>query len=162
MKRWQGWIAAAVLAGTAAGAYADGAEANPPDKAGEAPVAAEAAGAGPADSGPSNPLRDPFAMRGTGADGDAYIHAGLASIPPGIRVVAILSMEGKKNVGALSIPGSPHLHFVREGEVIQLDTAGAGPGAASASQLYLLVKSITENEVEIAPQARPQDVRIYR
>lgn len=108
------------------------------------------------------PIGDPFAMRRL-ADGDGFVSARPAAIPPGIRVVGILSIVGKPSVGALAIPGSKSLHFVQEGEIIQMDTpAGVDAKGATGSQLYLLVKSITASQIEIAPQTRPQDVRIYR
>jgi hypothetical protein len=111
---------------------------------------------------PHIPAGDPFAMRGV-ADGDGFVSAGPAAIPPGIRVVGILAIAGKSPIGALSIPGSPNIHFVREGDVVQIDRpAGSATAGATDSQLYLLVKSITHGQVEIAPRTRPQDVRIYR
>jgi hypothetical protein len=111
---------------------------------------------------PKMPLGDPFAMRGL-AEGDGFVSAGPAAIPPGIRVVAILAVAGKSPVGALEIPGSTVLHFVREGDVVQVDrAAGSEAKDAVGSQLYLLVKSITKSQIEIAPRTRPHDVRIYR
>ncbi len=108
------------------------------------------------------PTGNPFAMRGMG-DGEGFIIDSPASIPPGIVVVGILSVGGKKPVCALSIPGSKSLHFVRENDVIRVDRAGTGGAkGATDSQLYLLVKSITHDQIEIAPRTRPQDVRIYR
>jgi hypothetical protein len=121
-----------------------------------------APGAGRDAAEPAIPIGDPFAMRGL-AEGDGFVSAGPAAMPPGIRVVAILAVAGRPPVGALSIPGAATLHFIREGDVIQVDppeeTAAKG---AAGSQLYLLVKSITHNQVELAPRTRPQDVRIYR
>jgi hypothetical protein len=108
------------------------------------------------------PAGDPFAMRGV-ADGEGFVSAAPAAIPPGIRVAGILVVAGKPPVGALSIPGSKTLHYVREGEVIEVDRPAGGEGQGmTASQLYLLVKSITPSQIEIAPRTRPQDVRIYR
>jgi hypothetical protein len=160
MKRW--WrIAAAVAVAWAQSAA--GAEARVAESTAAAP-AVPAPAAQPEDAGrrePERPLRDPFAMRGE-ADGDGFVSAGVAAIPSGIRVVAILSVEGRSSVGALSIPGSKGLHFVQEGEVIQLDSTATSTETPTAAQLYLLVKSITDNEIEIAPRARPQDVRVYR
>jgi hypothetical protein len=113
-------------------------------------------------SSPGIPPGDPFAMRGT-VDGDGFVSAGSAAIPTGIRVAGILVVANKKPVAALLIPGSQSLHFVTEGEIIQVDrVALAGNPAATGAQLYLLVKSITANQVEIAPRTRPQEVRIYR
>lgn len=160
MKRW--WRMAAVLAV----AWTPGAvgEELPEPAAAQAGPAVMAPGAEAPNSGtaePERPFRDPFAMQGD-VNGDGYVNAGVAAIPSGIRVVAILSVEGKASVGALSIPGFKGLHFVQEGDVIQLDTAGTSPGMPSAAQLYLLVKSITDNEIEIAPRAKPEDVRVYR
>ena len=149
----QGWMAAAlavVWAACASGMPVPEDVAPPPGDASAAGATVE----------PERTLRDPFAMRG--GDDDGYVGAALSSIPAGIRVVSILSVEGKPSVGALSIPGAKALHFVREGEVIQLDVAGGTAGMPSASQLYLLVNSITDNEIEIAPRARPHDVRVYR
>ncbi len=111
---------------------------------------------------PKMPVGDPFAMRGL-AEGDGFVSAGPAAIPPGIRVVAILAVAGKPPVGALEIPGSTSLHFVREGDVIQVDRPEESEAKdAVGSQLYLLVKSITKSQIEIAPRTRPHDVRIYR
>lgn len=130
-----------------------------------ASVAAPAAGAASATNVPAEPkipVGDPFAMRGL-AEGDGFVSAGPAAMPPGIRVVAILAVAGKPPVGALVIPGADTLHFVCEGDVIQVEhPEGAAVKGAADSQLYLLVKSITHNQVELAPRTRPQDVRIYR
>ncbi|NCC52174.1 MAG: hypothetical protein EOM20_13285 [Spartobacteria bacterium] len=105
---------------------------------------------------------DPFAMKGA-SDGDGFVSAGPASIPSGIRVVGILALKDKPPVGALTIPGSPNVHFVSEGDVIQFERADPNKTTAvSDAQLYLLVKSITCTQIEIAPRTRPQDVRIYR
>ncbi|HOE61836.1 MAG TPA: hypothetical protein PK576_09360, partial [Kiritimatiellia bacterium] len=126
----------------------------------EAEIATADAVALPAE--PKIPVGDPFAMRGL-AEGDGFVSAGPAAIPPGIRVVAILAVAGKSPVGALEIPGSTVLHFVREGDVVQVDrAAGSEAKDAVGSQLYLLVKSITKSQIEIAPRTRPHDVRIYR
>jgi hypothetical protein len=107
------------------------------------------------------PAGDPFAMRGL-ADGDGFVSAGPAAIPAGIRVAGILAVSGRSPVGALSIPGSKSLHFVREGDVIQIDRSEGKTGGTAGTQLYLLVKTITLGQIEIAPRTRPQDVRIYR
>lgn len=160
MKRWWKWAAVLAVAWTQ-GANVNGIPA-PAGAPAEPAVAAPAAEAPTGDAPePERPFRDPFAMQGD-ADGDGYVNAGVAAIPSGIRVVAILSVEGKSSVGALSIPGVKGLHFVQEGEVIQLDPTASAPGMPSSPQLYLLVKSITDNEIEIAPRAKPEDVRVYR
>jgi hypothetical protein len=108
------------------------------------------------------PSGDPFAMKGA-MDGDGFVSAGAAAIPVGIQIAGILAVANKPPVAALSLPGSKSLFFVREGDVIHVDRSGPVPakGAADA-QIYLLVKSITNNQVEIAPRTRPHDVRIYR
>ena len=157
MKRWR-WMAAAMLIAAAQGGI--GAEVAPPKTATN--VAAVGTADAPTAASLEEPFRDPFAMRAGAGDGDAYIHAKLEAIPSGIEVVAILTAEGRPSVGALAIPGSKSLHFVQEGETIQLDSAGTTAGVPVGTQIYLLVKSITANQIEIAPQARPQDVRIYR
>jgi hypothetical protein len=110
---------------------------------------------------PRIPVGDPFAMRGL-ADGDGFVSAGPAAIPAGIQVIGILAVAGRSPVGALSIPGSKSLLFVREGDVIQIDRSAGKTGGNTDSQLYLLVKTITHAQIEIAPRTRPQDVRIYR
>ncbi len=126
-------------------------EADPPQTVGNSPP-----------EEPQAPKGDPFAMRGV-ADGDGFVSAAPAAVPPGIRVVAILAMVGRPSVGALAVPGSKNLHFVREGDVIQVDRpAGSASASATESHLYLLIQSITPSQIEIAPRTRPQDVRIYR
>jgi hypothetical protein len=110
------------------------------------------------------PVGDPFTMRG--GSGDAgFVSAGTGALPKGIRVKAILQVEGSEPLGALLIPGVKNPFFVREGDVIQIDRP-SGVNAASAaltdSQLFLLVRKVTPELIEIAPQTRPQDVRIYR
>ncbi|AKJ64833.1 hypothetical protein [Kiritimatiella glycovorans] len=112
---------------------------------------------------PRMPTGDPFAMRGL-TDDEGFVSAGPAALPPGIRVVGILAVAGKEPVGAISIPGVKNLYFVREGDIVQVDRAAGGGAAAGATdaQLYLLVKSVTASQIEIAPRTRPQDVRIYR
>jgi hypothetical protein len=112
-----------------------------------------------ADAG--RPLGDPFSMRASvGAEG--FVGAAPHGIPRGIRVVGIIAVAGGAPVGALEIPGSPNLHFVSEGDIIEIDQPADGEDGARPAQLYLLVKSISHKQIEIAPRTRPQDVRIYR
>lgn len=117
-----------------------------------------------------SPPGDPFALRGAESGESGFVSVAPASLPPGIRVVGILTPRQGGPVGVLDIPGAQSLHFVREKDVIQFEASdgarAASRAGASGSQsigpIYLLVVSISENQVEIAPKARPQETRIYR
>jgi len=55
------------------------------------------------------------------------------------------------------------LHFVRAGDVIQIDpVANASSASGQTAPLYLLIVSVTAEQIEIATRLRPQDARIYR
>jgi hypothetical protein len=125
---------------------------------------------------------DPFAF-GPVVEGEDFLPTSRAQVPAGIRVVAILHVKGKKPLAVLDIPGSHSgdLHYVREGDVIQIDApAGANPqprikeaksspggdsGTAvsrSTEHFYILISKISANQVEVAPRTRPQEARILR
>lgn len=116
------------------------------------------------------PPGDPFAFRASGMEADGFVSVSSTALPPGIRIVAILMPRNGEAIGVLEIPGAKALHFVREGDVVQLESqpgARAAPRTATdspgtATPTYLLIVSVSENQIEIAPRARPQDTRIYR
>lgn len=114
-------------------------------------------------------LHDPFEMRAGAVDDQGFVSAGLVSLPPGIRVRGILAVRGREPIGAVEIPGMPDIFFVRSGDVIQVDFPGdhgreapGGRPAPAGQPLYLLVQSVTADEIVLAPRTRPQDTRIYR
>ena len=113
---------------------------------------------------------NPFAIHGPADSSEEFVPASDDRIPPGIRVVAILIVKGREPLAVLSLPGSPHFHFVTKGELIQVeDHAPSGKPRGTDRQnvqggtpVYLLVRSVTAKQVEIAPRTRPQDARILR
>jgi len=106
---------------------------------------------------------DPFTFRGTGGDDDGFVNVSQAVLPPGIRVAGILKPSGREPVGAIAIPGQASLHFVRTGDVIQIDSGSKNlSGTAQTGPVYLLIVSVTAEQIEIATRLRPQDARIYR
>lgn len=131
-------------------------------------------------------LSDPFSMRGANFGGDDFVPTGSAALPPGIRVVSILTPRDGEPIGAISIPGEDDLQYVREGDVVQVEfservthpsrtEARTGrrdadtPRTATFRQqqetrrtVYLLIVSVDADKIEIAPRARPSDTRIYR
>jgi len=116
------------------------------------------------ESKPADSVNDPFEMRGD----DGFVNAGLVNLPAGIRVLGILAPKGRDPVGVIEIPGMPNVYFVKSGDVIQVELNGhenkkvAGATAVSQRQVYLLVQSVTSDEIVIAPQTRPQETRTYR
>lgn len=119
--------------------------------------------------GPAPP-GDPFVLRGAESGESGFVSAAPASMPRGIRVVGILKPRQGDPVGVLDIPGAGALHFVRKGDVVQFEpkdeTRPVARPEVSAPQasghIYLLIVSISESQIEIAPKARPQETRIYR
>ncbi len=112
----------------------------------------------------ADPLNNPFEMRGD----EGFVNAGLVNLPAGIRVLGILAPKGRDPVGVIEIPGMPNVYFVKSGDVIQVEfnehgnKKVAGATVAPQRQIYLLVQSVTSDEIVIAPQTRPQETRIYR
>ena len=113
-------------------------------------------------------LNNPFEMRGGSGQDQGFVNAGFVNLPQGIRVRGILAPKGRDPVGVLEIPGMPNVFFVKSGDVIQVEfkeqgnKRSAGAAAAVKRQVYLLVQSVTPDEIVLAPQTRPQDTRIYR
>jgi len=113
---------------------------------------------------------NPFAIHRPADSSEEFVPASDDRIPHGIRVVAILVVKGREPLAVLSLPGSAHLHYVRKGELIQVDDQRpAGKSRIEDKQsdqrgspVYLLVKSVDAKQVEIAPRTRPQDARILR
>lgn len=111
---------------------------------------------------------NPFEMRG-GKEGDSgFVSAAFVDLPPGIRVLGILVVKGQNPIGVLEMPGMPDVFFVKSGDVIQIEFSGrsgktdTGISGIAHRQLYLLVQSVTAQEIVLAPQTRPQDSRVYR
>lgn len=102
----------------------------------------------------SSLLQDPFSMHPQGRA--EFMAVSEAALPPGIHVVGILALKNGHRIGVLKIPGEQDVHFVSEGERIQVQQT------TSKDPLYLLICSITNDAIEIAPRTRPEDVRIYR
>lgn len=141
----------------------------------------------PVPAGVLPPPGDPFALRGTGTEEGGFVSVPPAALPAGIRVLGILTPGSGEAVGVLKLPGANTLHFVREGDVLQYEpvpvrrrvtpaggeqrTRDTEPRGARqfesaisspANPVYLLIVSIGENQIEIAPRARPRETRIYR
>jgi hypothetical protein len=119
----------------------------------------------PAQQPPPAPAQrgDPFAFRGSSGDADGFVNVPQTALPPGIRVVGILKPSDGAPIGAIAIPGQDSLHFVRAGDVIQIDPVANVPSASGqTAPLYLLIVSVTAEQIEIATRLRPQDARIYR
>jgi hypothetical protein len=61
---------------------------------------------------------------------DGFVDASDSEIPAGIRVRGIVRFQGREPVAAIAVPGSPAPFFVREGEVVRIDTAVRTAGRA--------------------------------
>ena len=110
-------------------------------------------------------FNNPFEMRGNNGAEQGFVNAGLVNLPSGIRVLGILAAKGHDPVGVLEIPGMPNVYFVKSGDVIQAEINGYGNkkiAAVEQKQIYLLVQSVTSDEIVLAPQTRPQETRTYR
>lgn len=117
---------------------------------------------------PSRYSNDPFKMRSGQLNKGGLVAASSAAFPSGIRVLGILAVKGSDPVGVLQIPGMRDTFFVKSGDVIQVDISEHGEWLAADKhssayrQVYLLVKSVTADEIVLAPRTRPQDYRVYR
>lgn len=77
---------------------------------------------------------DPFAYQVPADNESGFVSSARARIPNGIRIVAILQVEGKSPMAVLDIPhcSCGDLHYVRENDVIQLD--GSTNDSATSTQ----------------------------
>jgi hypothetical protein len=76
-----------------------------------------------------------------------------------IAIKGIIAVKGEAPVAILELKNSKKSFFVRKGNVIRLQERG---GNESISDVYLQIKEIKENEVEIVQQQRPDKVIIVR
>lgn len=108
-------------------------------------------------------ITDPFTyQRGTLGEGD-YVPTSDFSIPTGIRVLAIIEVEGHPSYAALKIPALPDTVFAKGGDAIRLDHQNSTPGkTTSPVPIYLLVQKVSRNGVEISPRERPSDIHIFQ
>jgi hypothetical protein len=115
---------------------------------------------------PAPVRRDPFAFQSPEAGTGGLVAAPPGAIPAGIRVLGILTVEGRDPMAVLLLPGKDAPVFVRQNDVIQIDEppsrARAVSEAESNRQVYLLITRVSDQEVELAPRTRPEDIRIYR
>lgn len=120
-----------------------------------------------AESEPEPVRRDPFAFQAPQPGTGGLVAAPPGAVPAGIRVLGILTVEGRDPMAVLSLPGKDAPVFVRQNDVIQMDEPpprgrAVSVDAESNRQVYLLITRVTEQEVELAPRTRPEDIRIYR
>jgi hypothetical protein len=69
--------------------------------------------------------RDPFVPADQQDESDGFVDAVDSEVPAGIRVRGIVRFAGHEPVAAIVVPGNPSPFFVREGEVVRIDTARA-------------------------------------
>lgn len=92
------------------------------------------------------------------------------SVPPGIRVVGILCLQGRKPLAALTVPGYEEPVYVSEHDLIAInryDVTGvkqkdASEKTAAAEVMYVQVGTITSGQVELFPKTNPGNVQILR
>lgn len=80
-------------------------------------------------------------------------------IIPEIAIKGILTLENNESVAALKLKNQPRAFYVRKGNVIRLQSAN---GNKKTSEIYLQIRNIKNNEVEIIQQQRPDKVIIIR
>ena len=122
---------------------------------------------------------DPFKYRAPpGSEG--FLPADV-EMPKGIRVLGILMMSSGHSLAALQIPSEEEVFYVAEGDdlpisaaeqsssVRQARTAPSKGGSTSAlvpqtapGLIYLRIKSISPQHVEVYPEHSPTNVQILR
>lgn len=100
---------------------------------------------------------DPFRYSISGTD-DYMPTAGNKSVS-GIAVKGIVRLKGKESVALLQLADSGRSFYVRKGNVIHVTNPKSG---ASATETYLQVKEIRDDEVEVIQKERPDRVIIVR
>jgi hypothetical protein len=80
-------------------------------------------------------------------------------IIPDVSIKGILTLNDGEAVAALSLKNSKRSFYVREGNVIRLQEEKSNK---KVSEIYLQVRKIKNNEVEIIQQQRPDKIIIIR
>jgi hypothetical protein len=78
---------------------------------------------------------------------------------PDVSIKGILTLEGGESVAALRLKDKKRSFYVRKGNVIRLQNKKTNK---NISEIYLQVREIKDNEVEIVQQQRPDKVIIIR
>jgi hypothetical protein len=110
---------------------------------------------------PAEGTRDPFSYSlGTGSEpADPYVAVKGARVPKGIRVLGVLSVADGPRIAVLSIPSQRNTFFVREKDAIRLEPEEKDEAAPI---LYLEVRRIGTQEIEVFQKTRPDQVIILR
>jgi hypothetical protein len=115
------------------------------------------------DGADPNEVRDPFTYERS-REGRGTVPATDRQLPHGIRLLAVLVPEEGEPIAVLRIPGNKTPTYVRQGELVAVSPGEATEDAAGeqASPFYLLVKSIREVGVEVAPRVSPDEVHLIQ
>lgn len=113
---------------------------------------------------------DPFQFRFRGADGAAIgegmIPVDSRSVSASIRVRALVRMDNQKPAALLQLRSGEPAVLVREGDLLYVPPDPATrprPGGTGADDaLYLLVDSIQDDFVMVAPKKNPEAVMMLR
>lgn len=122
----------------------------------------DAAPAAAAEDAAANSLIDPFAYYRLPQDADAFVPAVDANIPPGISVMAILELDADAAYAALRIPGRPDVIYVKKEDVVRVEFNGSASAGKTHNTIYLKIRKIDAQGVEISPVERPSEVHVFQ
>lgn len=129
--------------------------AKPVEKPVEKPIAkTEAKKPSAEDIGKGDPFH--YAMAGT----DDYLPTQNNKSVPRIIIRGIIRTEGREPLAVLQLSDTNENFYVRKGNVIRVNHPQKG--STGMNEVYLQVKSIRDDEVEIIQQERPDRVIIVR
>ncbi|MDO4569692.1 MAG: hypothetical protein Q4D38_04855 [Planctomycetia bacterium] len=168
------WMTSAAMAQTPYGQHATtGVPAEPVQVSYSTPVA-PASPSVPFQKPAAAPLAaDPFQYQRP-SDNSEFVPARLASLPPEIKLVGVLMLEGREPIAAIRFPnaGGNHVgevHYVREGEDIEIPRAllrtnrsRTAPVEDEGEILFLKVQKITSQHVEVRSQSNLADKHYLR
>ncbi len=97
-----------------------------------------------------------------------------ASIPPGIKVLAIMIVEGAEPLAVLEVSGMVDVVYVHPGDVISIDNRTTNRSSHIGSKnsnitnrvdsgmLYVQIENITSQQVELYPRDNPSGKQILQ
>lgn len=103
-------------------------------------------------------LGDPFSYT-TGRDGE-YTPLTNSKQVGLISVKGIIEVEGKKPIAILHLKDTERNYYVSKGDVIRITTKASNSDAPV--EVYIVIKNIGNEEVELVQQERPDKVIIIR
>ena len=111
--------------------------------------------------------RNPFSYN-IPEDSKGFVPTLTSTVPPGIRVVGIICVEGREPQAVLSVPGYESPFYVQKKDVIAItgmSTTRSRNGRTTemgTEPLYVEIGEIDEKQVALYPKANPSNIQILR